>query len=951
MRFLLLLCLLPFLAHASRDLLKNDAAGWHQCGPGSFEKTDDGYVAQGGMGLWWYSDEQFANAIIEFQFLTPSPEANSGIFLRFPDPKDDPYIAVRQGYELQIAGTEAGIKSTGAIYDIQTGNKPGHHIGHWNNCRVITAGNQIAWFINNDLVNIFETLPGRGEEKGYLGFQNHDADSPVKFRNVKVTDLGSDNLLEAFQELGYPRSLITHFHYKSNPSKEIPASAHVQGKDWFRLTDHGPAFFQTFGSYFKGQENPEAALKGAILSYSAIPEKKALFNTETLALMSATDQGSLLLNTPWAGSHGHVNRISNQDHFLFAIANPIVWADQNGTFTDNRPIKGHGNFPHLTLHGYFRYGSQIIWDYQVHGTRIFDTIEENGRNLIRRFEIAPREHNLTLRLSDDSSKERFLIKHAGSIGHLDKRDGSYFLTIKAAPKPSLLSLIYTAEDASPPSPTPLTPLINGGPGISPETFKVSPVLGSPTEPWAVDVIPPPPILGSSPYKNKLRLSDLDFFSDGDRALLSTWDGDIWLISGLRDFQDITWKRYATGFFEPLGLKIIDDIPYIGARDAIWKIHDLNGDQEADHFEIFNNDILITQNFHEFQFSLETDAQGNFYLAKGAPVLPGGRGFDKILPHNGTVIKISPDGKNLEVVATGIRAAGGLGVGPEGQITTGENEGTWQPCCKINYFRPASGKAFLGVENTRHGAPGTLTEPLCYLPMSVDNSSGAQIWTPENNQLGITPGELLHLSYGQSSIYHVLRQESADHLPQAAVTKLPVRLQSSAQRAAFHADGSLYVTGFRGWQTNAAKEMGLQRIRRNQDILKPIPSNWRVTPEGMVLSFETELEEELANDPTSFTAQRWKYIRSAQYGSGQFSIDSPDPEAEKAARKKESFTHRRRDQIAILSAQLLKDRKSVLIRLADHKPCMQFKLEYDLESADGDELIGEIHGTIHQIPDS
>ena len=124
---------------------------------------------------------------------------------------------------------------------------------------------------------------------------------------------------------------------------------------------------------------------------------------------------------------------------------------------------------------------------------------------------------------------------------------------------------------------------------------------------------------------------------------------------------------------------------------------------------------------------------------------------------------------------------------------------------------------------------------------------------------------------------------------------------------------------------------------------------KVTKEGVAIRFDVELDDELATDPTSFTVQRWKYVRSVQYGSGQFSVDHPDVEAEQQATKKESQRHRKRDNVKVLGAKLLDDKKTILIKLDGHKPAQQVKIDYDLESADGDELIGNIHSTIHRVP--
>ena len=946
MKFVALLPLLLASLHGQEalQLLPHAAADWKQSGPGSFTVADSISTPKGGMGLWWYGKKPFTNACFEVEFLAPEEENNSGIFIRFPDPGQDPWIAVKQGYEIQICGNEAHKNKTGAIYDIQPAIHPGMKVGEWNTYKIITAGDQIAIILNDRLINVFACQEGRGDVSGYFGLQNHDDSSPVQFRNIKVQELTSPSLLTAMAELNIPRSTLTEYHSQAKPT------ASSKEKKWFEVADHGPAFFQTFGDFYQGKERRESAIKGIALSYSALPGRIALFNTETLSLVSATDQGINLLNTPWAGAHGKVNQLNNKDSYLFTAASGPVWEDPAGSTDDKRPLKGYGNFSHLTFNGYFRHSNQVILDYSVNATRILETLSDRPHGLARHFEVAPHSAPLNLRLLDSSSHPALALRLAGPGAELSQKEDTHFLSFAPTDQTTTFTLFYSSRGkGEAPAPVDLTPLTKGGPGISPQTFEVEAQIDTSDSPWLVDQIPLPPALADSPYQSKVRMSDLDFFSDGNRALLPTWDGDIWLLSGLNEMTNLTWKRYATGFFEPLGLKIIQDIPYIAGRDGIYKTYDLNNDGEADQFEVFNNDVYLSNNFHEFQFGLETDAEGNFYFAKSAPVLAGGRGFDKILPHNGAFIKISADGKQLDTIGTGLRAPGGIGIGPNGEITTGENEGTWQPACKINYYEPNQGTPFFGVEDTRQGNEAPFTEPMVYLPMSVDNSGGSQIWVTKEAKIGIPEGELLHLSYGQSAIYHVLRQKVAEGFYQGGVVKLPVKLTSSAQRAVFHPDGSMFVVGFRGWQTNAAKEAGLQRIRRNTAQPNPLPTAMEVTVEGIKLTFDVELDTELATDSTSFTAERWKYIRSKQYGSGQFSIDSPNGAAEKLATLKESKKHRKRDQVNITAAQLLPDKKTLLLTVEGHKPSQQFKLNYDLESTDGTELIGTIHSTIHQVP--
>ena len=143
--------------------------------------------------------------------------------------------------------------------------------------------------------------------------------------------------------------------------------------------------------------------------------------------------------------------------------------------------------------------------------------------------------------------------------------------------------------------------------------------------YATDVITAPE---RNPWNRRVRFGGLDFFSDGNRAALSTWDGDVWIVEGLKNenFKDLKWTRFASGGFETLGLKIVGDVIYTSGRDEMTRYHDLNNDGAADHYESFNNDITSSQGFHEFVFDLHTDKAGNFYTIKAGPVRGGGRGF-------------------------------------------------------------------------------------------------------------------------------------------------------------------------------------------------------------------------------------------------------------------------------------------------------------------------------------
>jgi hypothetical protein len=733
-------------------------------------------------------------------------------------------------------------------------------------------------------------------------------------------------------------------------------TALVQSAQWYEEMKIGPAWSNSFEDTFQGNKRV-GALKGILLDLGE--NHRALFDTETLRLVTAYEGGIDWGGTPWTGAHGKLIGLNNGTPIFNSAAGP-GWADASGSFDDKRPIPGFGNLDHSKFNGYYRHGDKVVLDYTVHGTRVLETISREGGNLTRSFQVGARAKDLVFRVADEASSftvgaDRAGAKSADGLGIVatggvqlaaDPKNPGRLLAKIPKGEGELSFQVAFAKGAEPKAGAPpdFKSLIAGGPALYPEKLETKGTISTDKQsPYVTDVVTLP---AENPWKANLRFGGFDFINE-DSAALSSWNGDVWVVSGLKgDWSKLTWQRIASGLFETLGLRVVNGVIHVQGRDQITQLIDLNGDGETDHFKVFNRDIIISPNFHEFAFDLQTDKAGNFYFSKASPVRGGGRGFDRILPHHGIVAKISPDGSKFEVIATGLRAPGGVGVGPNGEITTGENEGTWQPRCKINYFTPGN-VPFLGTEDSRQflkDAP--FTEPLCYLPMEVDNSGGSQIWVPEGAKFGLKAGELIHLSYGQSSVYRVLPVKRGDTL-QGGVVKLPIRLQSSAMRARFHDDGSMYALGFRGWQTNAATECAFQRIRYNEGVALPIPEKLEYTATGVKLTFATELDAELAEDTTSYSAERWNYVRGPQYGSGHFSVDNPDAAAEKSALEKESQGHRKNDTVAVEKAKLLEDGKTVELTLAGMKPCHTLKVSFDLEDTDGNILEGELNATVYK----
>ncbi len=477
----------------------------------------------------------------------------------------------------------------------------------------------------------------------------------------------------------------------------------------------------------------------------------------------------------------------------------------------------------------------------------------------------------------------------------------------------------------------LKPLTKGGPSHWKETLTTKGELAKDTNAaYVLDSIEVPL---ENPYRSWMRIGGLDFFKDG-RAAVCTWSGDVWVVSGLdRDLQRVTWKRYATGLFQSLGLKIVDDQIHVLGRDQITRFADLNGDGEADFYENFNNDVQVTPGFHEFAFDLHTDPQGNFYFSKGGPVNPGGRGWGPLSEHNGGIFKVSKDGSKFEVFATGVRAPNGMGVGPNGEVTTGDNQGTWVPTSYIHFAKQGE---FIEVPDLAHRGdtpPEKYSPHLCWIPYGMDNSNGSQVWVT-SDKWGPLTGNLLYLSYGKCTLFNVL-QERVGEVPQGGVVQFPFKFDSGSMRARFSpADGQLYVTGLKGWQTSGAKDAALQRVRFTG---KPayLPNELHVTDKGIHITFTNALDTGTAGDAGNYSIERWNYRWTKEYGSAEYKVSNPEQKGH--------------DPVEIKSVTVSPDRKSIFLEVPGLEPVMQQKITMNIKAEDGTPMPKEIAHTINVVP--
>ncbi|MBO0608396.1 family 16 glycoside hydrolase [Myceligenerans salitolerans] len=169
--------------------------GWRLAGAGSFGRQSDCSIrSTGGMGLLWHTGEELGEYSLKLDWKLVKDD-NGGVFVGFPDPGNDPWVAVNEGYEIQIDASDEPDRTTGSIYTFQGADQAAvdqalNPPGSWNSYEIRVVGQTITVFLNGVLVNDFvSTDPARDLAQGYVGLQNHGGGETIYYRDVRVKDL------------------------------------------------------------------------------------------------------------------------------------------------------------------------------------------------------------------------------------------------------------------------------------------------------------------------------------------------------------------------------------------------------------------------------------------------------------------------------------------------------------------------------------------------------------------------------------------------------------------------------------------------------------------------------------------------------------------------------------------------------------------------------------------
>src|SRR5690349_19753969 len=192
--------------------------GWEVCNGSATYTIDKGVItgttAKGSPNSFLCTKKEYGDFVLEFDVMT-DPSLNSGVQLRSHRYPDEVTVTVFNGkeivqrkqpkgrvhgYQVEIANEAA--RQNGSIYDearrgwvaMMKPDDPGvkaYHDNQWNHYRVEAKGDNIKTFVNGvPCVDLRDPV----DQTGFIALQVHqfngEKPAQVKFRNVKIQDLG-----------------------------------------------------------------------------------------------------------------------------------------------------------------------------------------------------------------------------------------------------------------------------------------------------------------------------------------------------------------------------------------------------------------------------------------------------------------------------------------------------------------------------------------------------------------------------------------------------------------------------------------------------------------------------------------------------------------------------------------------------------------------------------------
>lgn len=430
-----------------------------------------------------------------------------------------------------------------------------------------------------------------------------------------------------------------------------------------------------------------------------------------------------------------------------------------------------------------------------------------------------------------------------------------------------------------------------------------------------------------------------------RLAVGTRRGDIYLISGFdAEKPTPTFKLFATGLDEIFGLNWKDGALYVTQSCELTRVRDMDEDGRADRFDTVS-DTWGYENYHEYAFGSNFDADGNMFVALGLSASYYSRALFR-----GWVMKITPDGKTIPF-ASGLRSPGGIGFNEHDALFYIESQGPWNSSCSLKFLQeggfnghpasfnwydyapnmgprpvePKSGsRIIIEKERVKQLAPYAVIFPYIRMGRSI---TGFQV-NRTNGRFGPFEDQLF---LGDFTLSLILRAttEKVNGVWQGACYPFREGLSTGILNVQFTDEGNLICGGTnRGWPVRGRKPFALERLSWTGVVPFEI-RRISILPEGFRVEFTKPIAIDAGRLPESYRISTFTHIYHAGYGGPE--VDKTYP--------------------VVTAVAVAKDGLSVSLSLESLTQGHVY--EFDLEalrSGDGETLVHrDAYYTVNEIP--
>jgi hypothetical protein len=450
----------------------------------------------------------------------------------------------------------------------------------------------------------------------------------------------------------------------------------------------------------------------------------------------------------------------------------------------------------------------------------------------------------------------------------------------------------------------------------------------------------------------LEVSGMDWTADGKLAV-AIRKGEVWLLDGVlgNDPAEVTYKLFASGLHEPLGLLREGDSLLVAQRTEVTRLRDTDGDGMADEYLTAGRGWNVSGAYHGYTYGPKRDGRGNLWVALNLDMGDkerdlsnnriGWRGWGGILTAQG----------DFQPMAAGMRSPCGLAANLAGDMFCVDQQGTWIMTTPIYHLR--RGVFFLNQEGIgSQNLPGSplklpaslpnkvpypdavravpqMRPPAVWLPYTKMGRSGTDLAVCDaGGKFGPFDGQMFVAEFTDAKISRVFLEQVGGEYQGAAFPFLG-GFAAGLVRLQFAPDGSLMVgMTSRGWTSLGTKSYGLQRVKWNGTTPFAI-HEMRARPDGFELTFTAPVDARTAGNAASYSMSSYTYLYSSAYGSDEIETKP----------------------VKIVSARVGKDGRSVRLKAGGLRELYVHELHADgVRSASGAKLDhAQAYYTLNRIP--